>query len=265
MSRAASDHDDNDRLGIQSVEIAADILRALASSGGSMQLRELSAATEMHRGKVHRYLTSLTKSGLLAQDADTSAYRVGQLAITLGLTGLRSLDPVRIALRDMPRFADEVNETVVVSIWGDMGPTVIAIQESSRFITLNMRAGSILPLRTSAAGQIFEAYLPTSVIATLLDRREAGNIHGKTLKHRTPLSEVRAHGLARVEGDLIPGINAIAAPVFNHFGKLCLVVGILGQKDLLDVSNKSPIAKTLKTFAKTISQELGYRPTANST
>jgi DNA-binding IclR family transcriptional regulator len=262
MSSGEIENEDDDRLGIQSVEIAAAIVRAMVTGGGLMQLRELSAATGMHRGKVHRYLTSLTRCRLLYQDENTGAYGIGPLSITLGLTGLRSLDPVRIALREIPAFAELVNETIVASIWGDMGPTVIAIQESRRPITLNVRAGSILPIRLSAAGQVFEAFLPETVVAAVLNCDPGSKIHAKGHKRRVPLSQVRAHKMAYVEGDLIPGINAVAAPVFNHLGNLCLVIGMLGQKETLDVSWNSRNSKLLISFVEQLSAELGHKSVA---
>ena len=251
-------HEDDERLGIQSVEIAAEILRAMAQGKTPMQLREVSSATGMHRGKVHRYLTSLTRSGILYQDGPTGAYGIGPLSIALGLAGLRSLDPVRIALREIPSFGDQVNETIAVSIWGEFGPTVIAIQESRRPITLNVRPGSILPIRRSATGQVFEAFLPKNVVAAVLDRDHDGSVHGKGHKRSNSLSLVRERKMASVEGDLISGINAIAAPVFDHLGNLCLVLGIVGQRETLDVDWKGHDARMLAALVSRLSVELGY-------
>ena len=40
------------------------------------------------------------------------------------------------------------------------------------------------------------------------------------------LEEIKRHRLARTKGSLLPGINALAAPIFDQDGKLCLVVGM---------------------------------------
>jgi DNA-binding IclR family transcriptional regulator len=55
-----------------------------------------------------------------------------------------------------------VNETVTAAIWGDTGPTIIAMEESGHVVTMNVRIGSVLPLTTTAIGQVFLAYLPDS-------------------------------------------------------------------------------------------------------
>src|SRR5688500_1553287 len=51
--------------GVQSVGIAAQVLKALAAHGGVLPLKELAAATGMPRAKVHRYLASLRTAGLI--------------------------------------------------------------------------------------------------------------------------------------------------------------------------------------------------------
>ncbi len=144
-------------LGIQSVEIAARILRALAEGGGALALRDLAAAAGMHRGKAHRYLVSLARAGLVTREAEAGRYGIGPLAISAGLAGLNRLNPVRLAYEALPALRDRIGETVVLAVWGERGATVIALEDSARPVTLNVRVGSILPLRTSAIGRVFAA------------------------------------------------------------------------------------------------------------
>src|ERR1700761_384248 len=73
------------RLGIQSVEVAAQILRALAAAGRSLPLKDLAKAAGMHPGKAHRYLVSLTRSEFVTQDESSGHYGIGPASITLGL------------------------------------------------------------------------------------------------------------------------------------------------------------------------------------
>src|SRR5579864_5166633 len=83
-----SDEPDDQRPGIQSVEIGAEILRTLATFGRPVPLRSLAAKCVMPVGKVHRYLVSLTRAGLVEQDATNGYYGVGRSSIAIGLSGL---------------------------------------------------------------------------------------------------------------------------------------------------------------------------------
>lgn len=254
-------------LGIQSVEIAARILRALAEGGGALALRDLAAAAGMHRGKVHRYLVSLARAGLVAREPEAGRYGIGPLAISAGLAGLNRLNPVRLAYEALPALRDRIGETVVLAVWGERGATVIALEDSARPVTLNVRVGSILPLRTSAIGRVFAAHLPEPVLRPVLAAEaKRGAMPAAALARA--LAGVRREGVAAVEGTLIPGLNALAAPVFDQRGALVLVLGAVGRKETLAAATRGPAAAALKDTAAALSRQLGFpgalSPAANA-
>jgi DNA-binding IclR family transcriptional regulator len=261
---AEDDNEKGERPGIQSAEVAAAILRALAEGGGAMRLSALAAATGLHRGKVHRYLVSLARTGLVVQDDKAGSYAIGPLAVTVGLVGLRRLDPVRLAYDALPGLRDRVNETVVLAIWGDMGATVIALEESAQTVTLNVRVGSTLPLLTSATGRVFAAFLPSAVTEPFIvaERAKAraarGSAAPSAADYARLLDEVRKQRLARVEGTLLPGLNAMAAPIFDNRGKLVSVIGLVGHRDMLDMGASGDVAAELKATAAELSSRLGF-------
>ena len=257
--------EEGDRLGIGSVETAATILGALAEGGGQMPLGELADATGMHRAKVHRYLISLTRTGLVAQPERNGAYSIGPSAISIGLAGLRRVDPVRIAYKALPELRDRVEETVFLAIWGDMGVTCIGLEESAHPVTLNIRVGSVLPILSTAAGQVFAAYMPRARVDRFdeQDRKQSRRRPAVAVKlskgdRAALLREVRERGLARVRGALFAGVNALAAPIFDHKGSLSTVVGIMGRQETLDVAWDGDAARELKEFADGLSRQLGF-------
>jgi DNA-binding IclR family transcriptional regulator len=250
------------RLGIQSVEVAARILRALAATGRSLPLKDLAKAAGMHPGKVHRYLVSLTRSELVAQDEASGHYGIGSAAIALGLAGLRSLNVVRTATALLPALRDEINETVLLAMWTPQGPVVFALEESSRPVTMNIRVGSILPLSSTATGRVFASFLPSDEVSELLDAEMKAS-RGEKRDVQKLLDETRRHGLARVSGDLVPGVNALAAPIFDHKDRIAGVIGALGRSEELDVDYKGAVAVALLRSAVEISRCLG-RPAADA-
>ena len=69
---------------------------------------------------------------------------------------------------------------------------------------------------------------------------------------------MRKRGLARAMGDPLPGINALAAPVFDHAGAIVLVVTAMGSVGTFDAGWNSPIARALLDCTGTISRRLGF-------
>jgi DNA-binding IclR family transcriptional regulator len=64
---------DSPQQGIQSIEVGAQVLRALAVGRGPMALSEVARNCAMHPAKVHRYLVSLVRAGLAGQTAGVLA------------------------------------------------------------------------------------------------------------------------------------------------------------------------------------------------
>src|SRR5215469_3477968 len=201
-----------DRGGVQSVTIAARILNALAAAGGGVPLRNLAADTGLARGKVHRYLLSLRRAGLVSQQADTSLYQLGPQAIAIGLAALRGVNPVADVCGALPALRDGINQTVTAAVWSEAGPILVAMQESDHWLTMNIRVGSRLPLLTTAIGRVFLAHLPKAdVVPLVAAERKAAPARGIDLPTaeavESAADEVRKRRLARVPSAIIPGID----------------------------------------------------------
>lgn len=246
------------RLGIQSVEVAAKILAALAGAGRSLALKDLAKLAGLHPGKAHRYLVSLTRSELATQDEATGHYGIGPAAIALGLAGMHGLDVVRIATAAMPALRDEINETVLLAMWSPQGPVVFELEESSRPAFMNIRVGSILPLLGTASGRVFASFLPREMTGDLLSN-EMKKLHYSHAHVAKLLEATRQRGIDSVAGDLVPGVNALAAPLFNHKEQIVGVLGALGRSEDLNVAYDSPTATALLRVAREISRRLGLQ------
>jgi DNA-binding IclR family transcriptional regulator len=65
--------------------------------------------------------------------------------------------------------------------------------------------------------------------------------------------------MARVQGEPIPGINAICAPVFEHTGAIRLGITAIGPAGSFDANWSGVIAKKTNACAKAISLRLGFQ------
>ena len=83
--------------GIQSIEVGGQLLRALVHHGRPMALKDLAREADMTAAKAHPYMVSFGRLALIEQDGASGHYRLGPLALQLGLIGLQQADPVHIA------------------------------------------------------------------------------------------------------------------------------------------------------------------------
>jgi DNA-binding IclR family transcriptional regulator len=248
-----------ERNSVQSVAIAATILKALAAAGGELPLKGLATATGMARAKVHRYLASLRATGLIEQDAETGHYRIGSAAIAIGLVGLGRTSPVRQIQDALPRLRDAIGETVTAAIWGDHGPTIVAMEESDHPVTMNVRMGSVLPLLSSVIGRVFLAFMPETATRPLVAAERRASASGLPANEEVSalLAEIRTQKVAWAQSPLLPGVDAVAAPVFDYRGKLAAVICAVGRSEGMRTDGSSPVVAALADAGRELSHRLG--------
>lgn len=258
--------DKGGRRGIHSIEIGGQLLVALARHPGPMMLKDLARAADMTSAKAHPYLVSFSRLGLVEQDAASGRYELGPLALELGLTSLQRLDPVRVASAAIVDLAAAIEQTVALAVWGNMGPTIIRLVESSRPVHVNLRTGTVMSPVLSATGRVFCAFLAPRQVQPMireelarLAKGEEAELHLSAEQVDEDLASVRRRGLARAIGRPVPSVNAFSAPVFDHTRELVLVMTALGPAGQFNTSWEGPIAAALRDCAGSVSQRLGYR------
>jgi DNA-binding IclR family transcriptional regulator len=246
--------------GIQSLEAGLRLLGALVAFGRAAKLTELALATEMTPPQAHRYLASFVRTGWAVPNEDGKGYRCGPAAMQFSVTCMNGLEPVKLASQALEALCADIDCTVAIAAWGTHGPTILRLEESSHPVTMNIRAGTSAPLLASASGLIFAAHGPRAVLepairAALAQRRT-------TFRSRAHLEQtleaIRREGLARVSGTMVPGVDAIAAPVFDHRGRVVLTILAVCPTGRHDLSVTGHVGKTLREYAVTLSARLGW-------
>ena len=265
MSDKAPIPAEKSRRGIQSIEIGGRLLTVLVEEGGPMSLGDLARKAGMPSAKAHPYLVSFGSFGLIEQNPLTGRYELGPFALQLGLISLHLLDPVRIAIPMITQLAADIDQTIGLSVLGNQGPTIIYIAESSYPIHVNMRTGTVMSIQSTATGRVFAAFLPPRQVERMIEQERRNGIDSafgapglKTTALEALLSDVRKRGMARVQGEPIPGINAVCAPVFEHTGAIRLGITAIGPSGSFDVSWNGEIARRVTACAEAVSRRLGY-------
>jgi DNA-binding IclR family transcriptional regulator len=256
--------EEKERRGIQSFEIGTQLLVELARHVAPMALKDLAKAAGMSTGKAHPYLVTFLKVGFVTQEASGS-YELGPLALQLGLARLQRLDPVKEASPLIAALAAETEQSVAVAVWGNLGPTIVRLEEPIHPLHVNLRTGTVMSLAYTATGRLFAAYLPPKVVEKLIVEdvaRQSGRAGGTMQMTRAQVDdaivETRRHGLSRTIGHPIPGINAFCAPVFDSAGNLVLGITAMGPEATFDNGWNGRVAAPLRACALEVSRRLGY-------
>ena len=243
--------------GIQSFENGVELLKILVAAGQPMKLKALAGAARMSASKAHRYLVSLCRSGLVAQETPAGEYRLGPYALEMALACFNSLRPIKLASEALEAIGREVNLTVAIAAWGNHGPTIIRIEESLHAVSMNVRAGTVVPLSRTASGLVLAAFMPRHVVQPLIDAELRRPAEREALEKE--LAEVRRTGVAAIAQRLVPGADALAVPVFDHRGAIALTLMAVGTSGTFSLAADGPVAAALKRHAAALSNQLGYR------
>lgn len=255
---------ERERRGIQSIEVGGEILKVLASEARPMALKDLVRAANMPSGKIHPYLVSFGKIGLVSQDPMTGYYLLGPMAIQLGLTSLRTLNPVREATPFAEALAEETGHGVALAVWGNVGPVIVRLIDAAYPVHTNIRTGTVMSLAATATGRVFSSFLPSKLIEKMMidDRIRLGPDIAHPLDAKTIedlIDETRTRHMSRGVNYPTPGVASFSAPVFDYSGNLALAITIMGPTGIFDVDWDGPVSHALRKCTEATSKRLGHR------
>ena len=246
--------------GVQSIEVGGRLLEALAFAPLPMALKDLAAKADIASAQAHVYLTSYKKLGLVDQDRATGRYRIGPFAMRLALTRLRSDAPLRLGSEAAAELCAQLGVTVTLTVWGCGAPTVVLVHDGPDDININLRAGRVFNVTTTATGRLFAAYRHDGDVKERIATELAASPE-RDRKVKQPSSEFKAAvvaarnaGYTKAWGVPIPGIAALAAPILDPDNEISFALTIIGPQATLDVNPEGRPLKILLSKTRDIAE-----------
>ena len=245
------------RRGIQSVEIGLRVLSAVAQPREPSSLSAIAQNSGLSASQAHRYLSSLMASGMVKQEGRSGQYDLDFGAIQIGLAALARIDPFALADDAFRLLSRDTKRTHLVAVWGEGGPVIVRWFPGDPPVVTSLAIGSTLPVLQSATGRIFFAFAEGALIRDRV-KKEARRI-GRPVGEFAPLrEEILKEMIAHVEGDLIPGLRAVAAPVFDLQGRLVFAVSSIANANFAEEEDESAKHALLEA-CRSLTESLGGR------
>ncbi|HEX6385698.1 MAG TPA: IclR family transcriptional regulator [Anaerolineae bacterium] len=246
---------------IQSIQRAAAILRSFTETEPELSVTELSQRLDLHKSTVSRILTTLQYEGLVGQNPENGKYRLGVGMVSLAGVALGRLDVRGLAQPHLNTLVEISQETINVTVLDGNECVNIERVASPKPIRYVGWIGRRTPLHCTASGKVLLAHMSPEERAGLLHfpltkYTEKTIIEAARLEQS--LAQVCIQGYAIVHEEFEDGFSAIAAPVFNHQGRVVATIAISGPTFRIDAETVASFVEPLLQTAQTISAEMGY-------
>jgi DNA-binding IclR family transcriptional regulator len=247
---------------IQSIEVGFRVVRALQAAQEPMALREIAKATEMPPSKVHLYLASFLREGLVSQDPETGFYGLGDFAVELGLSAIRQLSVVERAKSEMDTLTTRTGCTTYLSLFTERGATIVAKVDGRLQGAFSLKLGHTLPINTSATGLSFLAFMPKSRTRPLVNALNLRNAEVTgALGERQPLqeriAEIRKLGYTATIGIMNGSFAAVASPIYDYTDEPAAVLTLLGPSKYLTGARMERAIADVVEATGVVSRKLG--------
>ncbi len=208
------------RDGVQVLERAAQMLRALSAEPNGLTPIELADRVGLPRSTAYRIVGTLTSEGFVRASPGGKLF-IGAGLISIATAGRRDLR--HEAAPYLEQLSHELHETVELVVL-DGGEALFTNQfVSSRSLRVVAQVGDRFPLHCTACGKALLAELPLDEALQLVpDRLERYTPHTNVDRRRVfeELDAVRATGVAFDHQEHTVGVSAVAAAIHDASGAL---------------------------------------------
>jgi DNA-binding IclR family transcriptional regulator len=216
---------------IQSVDRAAALLKAVASSRDPLTVVELAARVGLNRSTAWRLLATLDSHGLVERDPVTQRYSIGYAIFQIAAGGDHEA-LVRRAHPVLQQLAYETGETANLAVAKRFNLVYVDQVEAPQVMSPNW-LGRVLALHATSTGKAFLAWLPKEerdvlipaklerfTDATLTDRRQL----------EVELDAVRRDGYSICVGELEQTLYGASSAVLNDRERPVAIVSVWGPQ-----------------------------------
>lgn len=216
-------------VGARSVQLALDLLEALAAAAGPLGLSALVARVGAPRPTVHRLLLALQSRGYVTQETRGEGYSIGIRCFELGSLWAQNLDLRAVAAPHLAWLNVEADETVHLAVYDQGDAVYVEKLDSSQPIVPKSFVGRRCPGFCVATGRILLAFQPAEVVERVLAQPLpvfTPQSVTDPAELRAMFDRARADGYAVNHGSLRLEVGGLAAPIRDHTGSVVAAVGL---------------------------------------
>jgi IclR family acetate operon transcriptional repressor len=249
--------------GTEVLELPLRLLEHLVDARESIGVSDLARTFDASKATVYRHLRALAKRGYVQQDPVTQRYAAGVKLFILGERLRDRFDVLGAARQEMVKLRDETGQAVTLSTLVENQAVVLELLQGHTIVEFGTRPGTALDLHASAHGKVALAFGPPDLIEQCTPKTMKAWTP-QTLRTRAALeravAQVRTRGYSTAANEVLPGVNALAAPIFDHRGGYAGALAIVGSTQYIAAQPSQQQLALVTGAAQRVSRALGWKP-----
>jgi len=246
---------------LESVDLVLRLLEHLAASRQPRGVSEVARSLGISKARAHRHLRALVQRGYACQDEATDGYEIGVRVLALGEAVRDRFDAAAAIRPVMGPLREATGLAVTASVLAEGAVTIVEMLQGRTLIEFGIRPGSRLDFHASAHGLIALAFGPPELLGQVLSRPlNAWTEHTITdaAAVRRLVETVRRQGWATAVDAVQIGVNALAAPVFDHRGDWLGTIALVGATQFIPETPSDEQIAHVRDAAAAASRRLGW-------
>jgi len=215
---------------IESLARGLAVLSAFSEDRPNLSLTDISQRLQLNKTTTFRLLSTLESLGYIERDQQTKLYHPGVEVLRLGFLVLNNLEVRQVATPYLRRLVDEVEETVNLAVLDNHEVIYIDRVGSKHLVNVYRPVGSRLPAYCTSTGKAMLAFLPPEQLEEVLAVTTWERYTEQTITTPEDLKEnlalIRERGFSDSEGEMIPELRDVSAPIYQHDGQVVAAVNI---------------------------------------
>jgi len=247
---------------LDSVDLILRLVELLAASREPRGVSEVARELGVSKPRAHRHLRALVQRGYARQDIRTERYEIGIRVLALGEAVRDRFDVVGAIRPVLGPLREATGQAVTASALIEGAVTVLELLQGKTLIEFGIRPGARLDFHASAHGLIALAYGPPALLESVLARPlKAWTEHTLTDPDavRAEVAQVRRQGWATAADAVLIGVNALAAPVFDHRGDWRGAIALVGASQFIPQAPPERQITLVTGAAAEASRRLGWK------
>lgn len=217
---------------IESLARGLSVLSSFSEERPALSLTDISQRLKLNKTTTFRLLSTLETLGYLQRDHQTKLYRPALEVLRLGFVVLNGMEVKDVAAPFLRQLVDEIEETVNLAVLDNHEVVYIDRVGSKHMLDVFRPIGSRLPAYCTSTGKSLLAFLPPEKLEAILAATSWVRHTDTTITSSEALKEnlalIRQRGFADSNGEMIPELRAVAAPIHRNDGQVVATVNISG-------------------------------------